>query len=118
MTSLSKTHRLASREVRLVFAHGEKEKGKGVSLYHKKNNMRESRFAVVVSSKVAKKSVSRNRLRRQTKDVLHHFVSSIKRGYDIIIVFHMMFSRRKDIEDSVRGVLEKKSLLFYGKKNI
>ncbi|MDP2676888.1 MAG: ribonuclease P protein component [bacterium] len=116
MTSLSKIHRLASREVKLVFAHGEKEKGKGISLYCKKNNIREPRFAVVVSSKVAKKSVSRNRLRRQTKDVLYHFVSSIKRGYDIIIVFHMVFSHRKDIEDSIRSVLEKKSLLS-GKKN-
>ncbi|PIR69594.1 MAG: ribonuclease P protein component [Candidatus Niyogibacteria bacterium CG10_big_fil_rev_8_21_14_0_10_46_36] len=112
MSALPHEYRLSSYEVKLVFVRGKREKGSGITLYYKKNNKPRPRFAVVISSKVAKKSVTRNTMRRKTKDILFRFVSSIKKGYDIIIVFQKQFRKRQDIEDAVLYVLKKQSLLY------
>lgn len=105
MTALSKKYRLSSHEVKRVFVAGKRQKGKGLHILFIKNHGKLSRCAVVVSSKTAKKSVIRNKLRRQTKDVLHSFVSSIQTGYDIVIVLQRVFVSKKEIEESLADAL-------------
>lgn len=105
MTALSKKYRLSSHEVRHVFVLGKRHRGRGLYIVSIKNNKEMTRCAVVVSSKTAKKSVVRNKLRRQTKDVVRGFVSSIKKGYDIVIVLQRAFASKREIEESVSDVL-------------
>ncbi len=45
-----------------------------------------SRATVVVSLKVAKKAVVRNKIKRQVRAVLHKTLASIKKPHDIMII--------------------------------
>lgn len=50
-----------------------------------KNGKNTNRLGIVVSKKVSKKAVVRNRIRRQIKSYLHLNSSKLKQGYDMII---------------------------------
>lgn len=49
------------------------------------NSLPTSRIAVVVSAKISKKAVDRNRLRRQTLEVIRAQIAQLKNHYDILI---------------------------------
>jgi len=68
---LNKKHRLAkTKDVELVFARGRSFFNPLVSVKFFRNDREKKRFTVVVSTKVSKKAVSRNRLKR----ILREFV--------------------------------------------
>lgn len=52
----------------------------------KKNDLAVSRFAVVVGTKVSKKAVDRNRIRRQYREIIRSMMSAIKPGFDVILL--------------------------------
>lgn len=54
-----------------------KEKGNGLGV---------SRFGVVVSKKIDKRAVARNRIKRLFRDVLGKLIGSIMPGHDILII--------------------------------
>jgi len=45
-----------------------------------------SRFGIVVSKKVSKKAVARNRLRRQLSEIIRYNQKKIKPGFDVILI--------------------------------
>lgn len=45
-----------------------------------------SRFGLVISAKVAKKAVRRNRLRRQIRAILYQHLAEIKPGLDVVLI--------------------------------
>ena len=51
-----------------------------------KNNLTASRFAVVVGTKVSKKAVDRNRIRRQYREIVRSMMKEIKPGFDVILL--------------------------------
>lgn len=51
-----------------------------------KNGLEVSRFAVVVGTKVSKKAVDRNRIRRQYRDILQKSIKEIKPGFDVLLL--------------------------------
>lgn len=51
-----------------------------------KNNLTTSRFAVVVGTKVSKKAVDRNRIRRQYREIVRSMMKEIKPGFDVILL--------------------------------
>jgi ribonuclease P protein component len=51
-----------------------------------KTDKPDSRFAVVVSTKVSKEAVDRNRVRRQYREILTKMIPSIHSGYDILLL--------------------------------
>lgn len=56
--------------------------GKLIFLKAQKNNLDVSRFGFVVSSKISKKAVIRNKIKRRLREVVKDF----KKGFDIIII--------------------------------
>ncbi len=60
--------------------------GKALGIKFKDNGLSFSRFAVIINSKVSKKAVTRNRLRRQIGEIIRLNLVEIKIGYDIIII--------------------------------
>lgn len=80
---LSKQNRLSRRDFLSTKKNGKTERFAHFSIVVCPNRLNYSRFAVVTSSKLDKKAVIRNRLRRRIYDILK--VESSGLGLDVII---------------------------------
>ena len=67
-----------------------------------------SRFAFVVSKKVAKRAVDRNRMKRLMRESVHHLLPAIQPGYDIVFAAKKNFALKSeiDIEHSLEILLQ------------
>lgn len=100
---LSKKYRFHSRGgVRYVYQHGKTVRKPQMSLVFVENTKGFTRIAVVVSKKVAKSAVERNRIRRRIYEALRKNLEYIPERKDYIFV---VFS--KAIKDMPFSELEK-----------
>lgn len=84
---LNKKYRFHSRGgVRFVYQHGKTIRSPKMSLVFTKNTRGFTRFAVVVSKKVEKSAVKRNRIRRRVYEVLRKNFDLIPKKTDYIFV--------------------------------
>lgn len=89
------------KDIKTLFA-----KGKGVfdvccGFKFRKNSLDVSRFAVVVGTKVSKSAVVRNRVRRQIREIIRLRLSTIKPGFDVMMLV------RKEALDKTSAELER-----------
>lgn len=88
---ISRKHRFHGYgSLRFVYRHGQAVHGQLISLKYVSNPKRTTyRLAVVVSRKVSKSAVVRNRIRRRLYEAVRLQEDKIKQPYDIVItVFH------------------------------
>lgn len=112
---LPSINRLSKKnDIDRVFRRGQGIKLGGVFLKAVLNNLPESRFAFVVSNKVSKKAVVRNRLRRIFRETIRQEKDKIKKGLDIIIM------ALPGLQDKEAGIVRSAltSILKEGKINI
>lgn len=69
-----------------MYKNGKVFGNRNFTLYYLNNRKDTNRLGVVVSKKVSKKAVDRNKLRRQVKSYLQQIEDKLKQGYDLIIV--------------------------------
>lgn len=74
------------RDFEHIFKQGGSLQGKLFRFKFLKNNLKHSRFAVVVSSKVSKKAVVRNRIRRRAWSVISDFDQNFNNKIDLVLV--------------------------------
>ncbi|MBQ9016861.1 ribonuclease P protein component [Candidatus Saccharibacteria bacterium] len=68
---LNRRYRFHSRGgVRYTYQHGKSIRGNKITLVHAKNSRGRERYAVVVSKKIAKSAVKRNRIRRRVYEAI------------------------------------------------
>ena len=87
---LSRTHRFNGLNA-LNFAHkrGKVQRGGSFSIKYVLNDRRDTyRVAVVVSKKVSKSAVVRNRIRRRVFEVARLELTDLKQPYDIIFMIY------------------------------
>lgn len=91
----------------------------GHSLYTKSFGLKEVdngldiiRLGVLVSTKVSKKAVIRNKLKRQIKEVVQKEIPGLKNGKDlVIIVFNQILDKKfEEIKEMVITTLKKLKL--------
>lgn len=85
------------------------------ALYMKENGLSISRFSIVVSLKISKKAVERNRIKRRIRSFIHTALPSIKKGYDVIIRVNssaVVGLPYQDIEKELVQVFKKVQLLI------
>lgn len=84
---LKRAHRFhGHNSLRFVYQHGRTVRGPQIALKYAFNDRRETyRVAVVVSKKVNKSAVARNRIRRRLYEVVRHLEPRIKGANDIVI---------------------------------
>lgn len=73
--------------LRYVYTHGKTTRSRLMSLkysFHPKRN--QPRVAVVISKKVLKSAVGRNRVRRRLYEVVRHELPSLKDNSDIVLI--------------------------------
>ena len=51
-----------------------------------KNNLKNSRFGFIVSTKIDKRATVRNKIKRRLREVIYQNLKKIKTGFDIIIL--------------------------------
>lgn len=77
--------------LRFVYSKGQTVRAQKITIKFSSNpNRRDSRFAVVVSKKVLKSAVGRNRIRRRIYEIIRHELPRIDGVYDVVV---MVFSR-------------------------
>lgn len=69
-----------------VFKTGQSFYGQVLSLKAAKNDLDINRFGILISTKVSKKAVIRNRYKRQLREVMRQENAHLNQGYDIVFV--------------------------------
>lgn len=82
----AKKYRLTKRsDFQSVFKEGKRGFGKFFSIRYRVNNLKNSRIAVVASTKVSKKAIERNKLKRQTREIVEFFLPNFEQNLDVIV---------------------------------
>ena len=95
-----------------VFKNGKSSYDKALGVKVIANKLNDSRFGILVSTKISKKAVERNRLKRQIREVIRLSLSEIKSGYDFIIITlpPILGKTSQEITKSLQSHLEKLKL--------
>jgi ribonuclease P protein component len=86
---LSKKYRFHSRGgVRATFRTGQTIRTPKISLTHAKNTRGKTRVAIVISKKVLKSAVGRNRIRRRIYEIIRSELSTLTQPTDLIFTIY------------------------------
>jgi len=109
MAALKKNLRLGDRKIiNSILRRGRYENRRGLAVYTQPSENPESRVAVVVSKKVDKRAVRRNKLRRQISEAMRALLMGVEKPNDFVIltkpeIIKMDF---KDIKNGLEGILK------------
>ncbi|MFC1613323.1 ribonuclease P protein component [Patescibacteria group bacterium] len=99
---LPKNNRLTkTKDFDNVYKKGRNFFTKILGIKYIKNELDMTRIGLVISQKISKKAVVRNKTKRRLREILRLRLSNIHKGYDIIIL------TRKGIEDCDYAEIEK-----------
>lgn len=87
-----------------IFKTGQSFYGRTLGIKAVKNNLSLNRFGIMISTKVSKKAVVRNRFKRQLREIIKNELEFLKTGYDlVIIVFPLILDKKyQKLEDLLR----------------
>lgn len=113
---ISRKHRFHGYgSLRYVYRHGQTVRGPLTSLKFVRNERRSDyRLAVVVSRKVNKSAVVRNRIRRRIYEAFRQHEAKLKAPFDVVItVFHeqMVELTPQELERLVRAQLRQADMI-------
>lgn len=84
---LLKANRLAQdRDFKKIFAKGKSFYSANLRVRLAVNKLPDTRFGIVVSTKVSKKATDRNRVKRIIRETIRELISEVKSGFDVVIV--------------------------------
>ena len=91
-----------NKEFDKVFKTGRSSYNQILGIKIIKNDLPYNRFGIIISNKVSKKAVVRNKTKRQLRAILKKH-SELKQGYDIIIIVlpEIIGKEYKEIEEAV-----------------
>jgi len=101
---LPKLNRLKKKkDFEKVFKLGRGAKLNFITLKFNENGLENSRFGFVVSSKVSKKAVVRNKIKRRMRESVKKKINNIKKGFDVVLIA-LPNSKDKDFQETNRVV--------------
>ena len=112
---ISKKYRFHSRGgVRYTYQNGKTIRGSKVSLVFADNSRNKQRYAVVVSKKILKSAVGRNRIRRRIYEAIRLELPKIQKPIDCIFIINskeILDLDFKEIQKILRDLLKEASIL-------
>ena len=111
---LVKENRLKNkRDFDIVFKEGKGYKEDFLFLKARNNNLKFSRFGIVVGKKVSNKAVVRNKIKRRLREILKRKIDKIEKGVDIILITLPGIEKQefKDLERKIEKILKKAELI-------
>jgi len=107
---LPKKHRLKKKkEFERVFKKGKSAKKDFLFIKFIKNSLDTTRFGFIVSRKISKKAVVRNKVKRRLREATREMLPEIKPGYDIVVVAQRGIEKLNffQIKDNLKELLKK-----------
>jgi ribonuclease P protein component len=97
-----------------IFQTGKTTTGRFVFLKTKKTKNKNCRWCFVIGSKVSKKAIERNKVKRRVREIMADIYSDLLPGYDIVIVAKKEILGRKytEIKDETIKILKEAKLLY------
>ena len=96
---LARVNRLVkTKDIEQAFKQGKSLFGQNLGVKVKSNKLELNRFAIVVSAKVSKKAVVRNKIKRRLREVLRVESKYFKVGYDLVIITLPSTARLRQVE--------------------
>ncbi len=112
---LSKEYRLRNdKDIKALFAKGKGVFGLLINIKFRPSKLHVSRFAVVVGTKVSKKAVVRNRLRRQLISIIFKHLKNIRPGFDVVLMpkKEAIGKKSKEFEEEIIKTLKLKTRIL------
>jgi ribonuclease P protein component len=111
---LAKKYRFHSRGgVRFTYQKGKTIRTPKMSLVHNENSRGNQRFAVVISKKVIKSAVGRNRVRRRVYEAIREELQNYHEKKDCIFVIYSKEIKDIDfskLQEIIRNLLEQSKI--------
>ncbi len=78
------------------------------------NNKENSRFGFVVSLKISKKAIERNKIKRRLKYIIKKNLLNIKKGFDIVIITLPGIEKKSytELKETTREILKRAGLFL------
>ncbi|MDO4219784.1 MAG: ribonuclease P protein component [Candidatus Saccharibacteria bacterium] len=112
---IAKKFRFHSRGgVRYTYQNGKTIRGSKISLVFADNTRNHQRYAVVVSKKILKSAVGRNRIRRRMYEAIRAELPKIQKPVDCIFIVYskdILDSDFKEIRTLVHNLLQEANIL-------
>ena len=112
---LGKENRLKNKkDFDRVFKKGKGFKQDFLFLKLIKNNLEMNRFGFIVSQKISKKAVLRNKIKRRLRESVRKKLEKLKQGYDIVFLPSPDIREKnfKEIDQLINKILTKTKLLI------
>lgn len=95
-----------------VFKTGKAHYGRLLGLRAVKNGERHNRLGIIISAKISKKAVIRNRIRRRLREIFKDYDPGLKQGFDLAVVAKndIVTSDFKELREAVAEGLKKINL--------
>ena len=110
---LPRTNRTTSRaDWKRIHRRGTVVQSRDLVLKHMPNKLDRSRFGFVIGTKVSKRAVVRNRIKRQLRHYIQKHKKTIASGNDIIIIVRVSAVARtyKELSEQVHRLLSRAKL--------
>lgn len=114
---LPKANRLKrEKDIERVFKEGESFKEDFLILKTVKSNLKNSRFAFIVSQKVSKKAALRNKIRRRLSELARLKIKNIKKGMDLVLLATPGLEEKDfwEIEETINKIFAKAKIYSHG----
>jgi len=111
---LIKRNRLCKKkDFERVFKKGKGLKEDFLILKMAKNNLSQSRFGFIVGTKISKKAVLRNKLKRRLRELVRGKIEKIKKGFDIVFITQPGLENRDfwELEEILNKIFNRAKLL-------
>ena len=100
--------------LRYVYKNGTAKRSRFFTVKTTPNKRRKtSRFAVVVSKKVHKSAVGRNRMRRRIYEIIRHQLPLINKPHDVVVILsssEIITAESTDLTDQLTGLFRESGL--------
>jgi ribonuclease P protein component len=91
------------KEFEKVFKKGKSSYDKSLGIKIVKNELDYNRFGVIVSTKISKKAVDRNKIKRRLREILKNIYDNIHLGYDVVVIA-LPLSKEKSFQELEKSV--------------
>lgn len=111
---LPKINRLKKKkDFENIFKEGKIFRGDFLIIREVKNGLNETRFGFVVSNKISKKAVVRNKIRRRLRDIVRKNLSSFKKGIDVAVIALNGLEKKSflEVKELTESILKKSKLI-------